>query len=114
MKLEKHNEALEIKLEVNPGSGYEGDAYGFDLLTRTIVNLIEEFDADFAQKEGLYWEDNQFYASILSAIARHCMVNEAENTTLMVHDVLVEMVKRLSSAGLLQEEITSGPYDYDE
>jgi hypothetical protein len=115
MNLEMYSEEMTIKLEVNPGPGYEGDPYGLDLQNRAIVSLIEHFDTHFAQEEGLYWENDQFYASILSAIARHSMVDMPDDITMSVYDVLIDLLKWLSSEGMLQETITSGVADdYDE
>ena len=126
MNLEMYSGDMTIKLEVNPGPEYAGDAYGPDLLTQAIVSLIENFDPDFAQDDEVYWDSGPFYAAILSAVARHSMVDtlneldtikefvdDADDITTSVYEVLVDLLEYLSSDGLLQETITSEVDEYD-
>jgi hypothetical protein len=106
-----------VKVAIAAGPGYEGDALGFDLLARGIVRIIEEFDTHLLEKGEGHAETLHFYASILSAVARHYMVDadpDLEERDRTVEEVLREMTEVLAQAGMLQETVTAGADNEDE
>lgn len=115
MELKLINKAIEINMEINPGIGYEGDRYGMDLLTRAIVHLIENFDTHLAEKEvAAYWDTQQYYATILSAIARHYVVDCVVEREMTVEMVLAELIAGLVESGMLQEKLGVNSDDYND
>lgn len=113
MKLEMRSEAMEIKMEINPGKGYEGDPYGYDLLARAIVHLVEMFDTHSVEKEVGHGGAQQYYAAVLSAVARHYMMEDFGEREILVRDALTELITGLVKSGMLQEIISSGLDDYE-
>lgn len=114
--LQRTDNGLEITLsvKVQSDSGYEGDNRGFDLVTRTIVSLIENLDTHLAEKEDKAWNTNHFYASILSAVARHSMVDNPFDEEATVQEVLQSMIDFMVSEGMLQETISSWSGEVDD
>jgi hypothetical protein len=102
-----------VKVEITAGPGYEGDPLGFDLLARGIARLIEEFDTHLLEKEKGQTETLHFYASILSAVARHYSVDDPdpEGEERTVQTALQELIDVLAQAGRLQETVTRGAED---
>jgi len=102
-------EGLSIRLEVKPVGGEPGDFSQFDLLRRAIVELIERFDTHHAEKADPGWNTSDFYASLLSVIARHYMVDAIDDPVadgqIPVHEVLADLIAALRREGKLLEEV---------
>lgn len=113
MNYEVSSEAINIRLDVTPGFGYEGDAHGFDLLRRSIVHLIENYDTHLLEKEQGYEETEHFYSSVLSALARHYLIDDPVGRRVTVQQALEEMIENLTERGKLQEEVVGGVEDGD-
>lgn len=105
IQIMKEGPDLKLVMVAEPGSGYEGDMYGFDLMRRAIINLIEDMDTHLAEKEVDPNFPHFFYASILSAIARHYMMDDPIDREITVQQALQEIIDWLAAADMLQETI---------
>src|SRR5689334_16011038 len=95
----------DMKIEI---SGLSSKFDGRDLHTAAVIGLIEMAPTEFWEKDlieqGVDFEitpAEQFYASILSAIARHYAVDAMLLHDMEVYTVLMQLIGELANKGRL-------------
>jgi hypothetical protein len=115
----------EIQIRINDininVSGLSSQWNGKDLHTAAILGLIDTAHTDFWEKDVLQqgYDSNvtpadQFYASILSAIARHYAVNALLPNDMQVSSVLFNLIGSLVEKKRLSTIIRQGNWSEED
>ena len=94
--------------------GEANQPWGQDLYTMAVVGLIQEADPVQWLKAGNDSAREQFYASVLSAVAQHFAAEFGQQKEVTVHDELQHLITYVRNAGLLSHPLSENVEDTDD
>jgi excisionase family DNA binding protein len=94
--------------------GEANQPWGQDLYTMAVVGLIQEADPVQWLKAGNDSAREQFYASVLSAVAQHFAAEFGQQKEVTVHDELQHLITYVRNAGLLAHPLSENVEDTDD
>lgn len=94
VNIHSQGESIEIEMNIKANLPVD-DAYTSDVVTKAIVHLIEEMDTHLWDKDAKELQADEFYAAILTAVARHYAVDDPMERQQPAYQWLDELIKNL-------------------